>query len=92
VHVEDATRPRDELDRADASFELFENARCQTDSVRPRASGNAVLDADDWAGGHERMLAADEQREAAVDDQRLAADHVGLCGAEERDCAGDVVR
>ena len=52
VHVEDAALPGDELDRVDATFELFQDARCQTDSVRPRASGNAVLDANDGAVCH----------------------------------------
>jgi hypothetical protein len=56
VNVEDAPRAGDELDGTDSSFELFEDARCQTDSVRPRASGNAVLDANDGAVSHERML------------------------------------
>jgi hypothetical protein len=57
VHVEDAADPRHELDGSDAPFELLENARCQTDSVRARASGNAVLDADAGAVGHDLMLA-----------------------------------
>ena len=56
MNVEDAPRAGDELDGTDSSFELFEDARCQTDSVRPRASGNAVLDANDGAVSHERML------------------------------------
>jgi hypothetical protein len=56
VNVEDALRTRDQLDGADAPFELFEDPRRQTDSVRPRASGDAVLDANDRAAGHERML------------------------------------
>lgn len=56
VNVEDAPRARDELDGANALFELLEDSRCQTDSVRPRASGNAVLDANKGAAGHERML------------------------------------
>ena len=37
-------------------------------------------------------LGADEQREAAVDHDRLPADHVGVGAGEERDRAGDVVR
>ena len=35
--------------------------------------------------------AADEQREAAVDDERLAADHLGVGRAEEGDGPRDVV-
>ena len=38
------------------------------------------------------LSGADEERETAVDDDRLAADHVGVLRAEERDRAGDVVR
>ena len=46
VHVEDAADPGYQLNGADALLELFENLRCQTDSVRSRASGDAVFDAD----------------------------------------------
>ena len=46
VHVEDAADSGHQLDGADALLELFENLRRQTDGVRPRASGDAVLDAD----------------------------------------------
>ena len=54
VDVEDAVGTGDELDAADGRLELFENPRCQTDSVRQRASGNAVLDADVRLVGHRR--------------------------------------
>ena len=52
VHVEDAADSRHDLDAADALFELLENLRRQTDGVRQRASGDAVLDANARAFGH----------------------------------------
>jgi len=52
VYVEDAIGPRDQLDAADALFELLENARCQTDSVWASPSGNAVLDANHGSVAH----------------------------------------
>jgi hypothetical protein len=53
VDVEDPADPRQHLDCADALLELFENLRCQTDSVRQRPSGHAVFDANVRAIGHE---------------------------------------
>jgi hypothetical protein len=44
MDVEDATVTGHELHGANRVFELFENLRCQTDSVRARPSGDAVLD------------------------------------------------
>jgi len=56
VYVEDAVRARDDLDAADALFELLQNVRCQTDSVWASPSGNAVLDADHGSVAHETSL------------------------------------
>jgi hypothetical protein len=56
VYVEDAARSRHQLDCAGARLELFENARCQTDSVWPRASGNAVFDANHGGSVHEAIV------------------------------------
>jgi len=61
VDVEDAARSRHQLDGADARLKLFEDSRCQTDSVWPRASRNAVLDANDGSTGHEPMLSPDRE-------------------------------
>lgn len=52
VDVEDAVDARHHFDCCDRRFELVENPRCQTDSVRPRASGDAVLDANRGRLGH----------------------------------------
>jgi hypothetical protein len=52
VHVEDAVRPRDDLDDADDVLPLLEDARRQTGSVGPRPSGDAVLDPDVMALDH----------------------------------------
>ena len=52
VHVEDAVRPRDDLDDADDVLPLLEDARRQTGSVWPRPSGDAVLDPEVVALGH----------------------------------------
>jgi hypothetical protein len=52
VHVEDAVRPRDDLDDADDVLPLLEDARRQTGSVGPRPSGDAVLDPDVVALDH----------------------------------------
>jgi hypothetical protein len=46
VDVEDAVGSRHDLDGADAFLKVLENARRQTDSVRTRPSGDAVLDPD----------------------------------------------
>jgi hypothetical protein len=56
VHVEDAAGARHDLDVGDLALELLENLRRQTDGVRQRASGNAVLDADVRRAGHGAML------------------------------------
>jgi hypothetical protein len=58
VDVEDAVRAGNQLDGAHALLELLENARRQTDSVRTRPSGDAVLDADDGRAGHRSSLLA----------------------------------
>ena len=52
VHVEDAAGPGDDLDPADRLFELLEKLRRQTDGVRERSSGDAVLDADQRRAAH----------------------------------------
>jgi hypothetical protein len=52
VHVEDAVRPRDDLDDADDVLPLLEDARRQTGSVGPRPSRDAVLDPDVMALDH----------------------------------------
>jgi hypothetical protein len=45
VDVEDAVCSGNDLDGGDTVLEVLENARRQTDSVRTRSSGDAVLDA-----------------------------------------------
>jgi hypothetical protein len=62
VNVEDAVCSRHELDSGDARLELFEDLRCQTDSVWPRTSGNAVLDANEQRINHHH-----DRSSAAVD-------------------------
>ena len=61
MDVEDAARSRHEFDGADARLKLFEDSRCQTDSVWQRASRDAVLDANDGSTGHEPMLSPDRE-------------------------------
>ena len=56
MDIEDAARSRHQFDGADARLKLFENPRCQTDSVWQRTSRNAVLDANNGSTGHEPML------------------------------------
>jgi hypothetical protein len=53
VDVEDAARAGNEINVAERVFPLLENPRRQTDGVRARASGDAVLDADSRALGHD---------------------------------------
>jgi hypothetical protein len=57
VNVEDAARPGYHLDRADLVFELLEYLRRQTDGVRARPSGGAVLDPNQRVG-HGPILAS----------------------------------
>ena len=54
MYVKNAVRSWHQFDGADAHLELFENPRRQTDSVWPRASGNAVFDANERTIGHHR--------------------------------------
>ena len=54
VDVEDAAGTRHELDGVDVALVQLEDPRRQTDGVRPRASGNAVLDANVRPGRHRR--------------------------------------
>ena len=61
MDVEDAARSRHQFDGADARLKLFEDSRCQTDSVWQRASRDAVLDANDGSTGHEPMLSPDRE-------------------------------
>jgi len=56
MDVKDAARSRHQFDGADGRLKLFEDSRCQTDSVWQRASRDAVLDANDGSTGHEPML------------------------------------
>jgi hypothetical protein len=56
VHVEDPADAGHEVDAPDARLELLEDPRGQTDRVRARASGDAVLDADHRAVGHDATL------------------------------------
>jgi hypothetical protein len=65
----DAVRSRDDLDDADCVLPLLENARHQTGSVRPRASGDAVLDPDVVALDH--RLDSTTRRIPPVGRQRL---------------------
>ena len=58
VNVEDAICARYHFNRGDGRFELLENPRCQTDSVWPRASGHAVLDANRGRIRHATSLSA----------------------------------
>jgi hypothetical protein len=54
VHVENAVRPRHDLERADLGvLPLLEQLRRQTGGVRERSSGNAILDADVVALRHQ---------------------------------------
>ena len=58
MDVEDAADARDDLDRGDLMLVLLQDSRCQTGSVGPSASGDAVLDPDVRGSGHrpERTL------------------------------------
>jgi len=62
VNVENAVCARHHLNCRDGRFELLENSRCQTDSVRPRASGYAVLNTNSGPIGHGTSLSADSGR------------------------------
>jgi len=61
MDVKDAARSRHQFDDADGRLKLFEDSRCQTDSVWQRASRDAVLDANDGSTGHEPMLSPDRE-------------------------------
>jgi hypothetical protein len=52
VNVENAVGARYHFNRRDGRFELLENPRRQTYSVRQGASGHAVLDANRGRIGH----------------------------------------
>jgi hypothetical protein len=56
VNVEDAVCAGHHFNRRDGRFELLENPRRQTDSVRPRPSGHAVLDTNGGRSGHATSL------------------------------------
>jgi hypothetical protein len=56
VDVEDAVCARHDFNRGNGRFQILENPRCQTDSVRPRASGHAVLDANRGRTSHDPSL------------------------------------
>jgi hypothetical protein len=73
MDVEDAARSRHQFDGADGRLKLFEDSRCQTDSVWPRASRDAVLDANDGSIGHEPMLSPDREYGAQTAAARASA-------------------
>ena len=77
VNVEDAVRARHHFNRRDERFELLENPRCQTDSVWPRASGDAVLNANRGRIGHASSLSPPAVNAAVA----LSAVPVVGCGA-----------
>jgi hypothetical protein len=56
VNVEDAVCTRHHFNRRNGRFEVLENPRRQTDSVWPRASGDAVLDTNRRRIGHATSL------------------------------------
>ena len=56
MNVEDPVRPGHDLDDADLVLPLLEEPRRQTGGVRKRSSGDAVLDANVAAVGHERIV------------------------------------
>jgi hypothetical protein len=68
VHVEDPVRPGHDLDRAELVLPLLEEPRRQTGGVRKRPSGDAVLDANVTAAGHERMVSETMARMATMAD------------------------
>ena len=57
MYVEDPVRPGHDLDDAELGFPLLEQPRRQTGGVRERPSGDAVLDANVVAVGHQRIVA-----------------------------------
>jgi hypothetical protein len=59
VHVEDSVCARDNLDRPEAIFMLFEKSSHQTGGVLPCSSGDAVLDPDAVPLGHPAILTAE---------------------------------
>jgi hypothetical protein len=68
VHVEDPVRPGHDLDGADLVLPLLEQPRRQTGGVRERSSGDAVLDANVAAVGHERIVSETMARMATMAD------------------------
>ena len=56
MNVEDPVSTGHDLDGGDLVFPLLEESRRQTDGVRTRSSGNAVLDADAVLPGHRSIL------------------------------------
>jgi hypothetical protein len=56
VDVEDAARPRDDLDSVEHSFPFPQDPRGQTGRVRERASGDAVFDPDTMSRGHRSIV------------------------------------
>ena len=62
AYVKDAAGASHHLHGCEARFELFENARRQTDGVLESPSGDAVLNANMSGVGHDAMLpVADSQ-------------------------------
>jgi hypothetical protein len=55
VYVKDSVVAGDDLDRPDLILVFLENLRRQTDGVRARSSGDAVLDPDVSGASHRRQ-------------------------------------
>jgi hypothetical protein len=84
VNVEDPTCSRHDLDRADGVLPLLEDARRQTGGVRPRSSGNAVLDANVRALGHPRHSLTRACAPKRRGPPRRAADHTARSSTDTR--------
>ena len=65
VHVEDAVRARYDLDRDDVVLVLFEQSSHQTGGLRPRPSGDAVLDPNQVVG-HPAILTGSRRTRARL--------------------------
>ena len=86
MYVEYAVCSGHQFDGSDTHLELFENPRCQTDSVGPRVSGNAVFDANDrTTSSHIKTLTAGSVAYAPSANQRRwpvartgFIDHIGI--------------
>ena len=63
MHVEDSVRARYVLDRAEVVLVLFEQSSHQTGGLRPRSSGDAVLDPNPVVG-HPAILTGSRRTRA----------------------------